>query len=272
MRIATNKVGRLTTRLLPPSQALVVSIHDVSPQTRPQCEEIRAQLTEIGLKVCTWLVVPDHHHRGHFLDDPEFCAWLRTLAEAGQEIVIHGYHHQRERRAGESLREKFITRFYTADEGEFYDIDRATAYELVTRAQEEFSELDLKPEGFIAPAWLLSAGAEEALREAGVQYTTRLRDVRDLISGRTFESRSLVWSSRSWWRRPVSLLWNRALFRRLKDNPLLRIAIHPGDISYPAIWRQIRHCVSQALIPRLPFTYERWFARQRTFVPTKSTP
>lgn len=269
MRIALTRVGRLTTRLLPPSQALVVSIHDVSPFTRPQCERILAQLIELRLKTCSWLVVPDHHGRGHFLRDPDFCEWLRRLADAGHEIVIHGYHHFRPRVSGESFSAKAITRFYTADEGEFFDIDQASAYALVTRAQEEFRELDLKPEGFIAPAWLLSDQAEEALRQAGIQYTTRLRNVRDLQSGRTYESQSLVWSTRSGWRRMVSLLWNRSLLRRLKDNPLMRIAIHPSDIDHPPVWQQIRHCVAQSLILRLPFTYERWFARQRTYSPAK---
>ena len=264
MRIAYTKVGRLTTRLLPSSQALVVSIHDVSPHTRAECEEIFAQLRELGLKSCSWLVVPDHHHRGHFLDDPDFCAWLCALEDADNEIVIHGYHHERARRGADSLLDRFLTRIYTADEGEFYDLERTRALELVAQAQADFLQLGLRPEGFIAPAWLLSAAAEEALHAAGIQYTTRLREVRDLPSGRSYASQSLVWSTRSWWRRALSLLWNRALFRRLTDNPLLRVAIHPGDLGHPRIWRQIRYCVSQGLVQRLPFTYERWIARQRT--------
>jgi hypothetical protein len=273
MRIATNKVGRLTTRLLPPSQALIVSIHDVSPHTRAECEEIYAQLRGLGLKTCSWLVVPDYHGQGHFRDDPDFCTWLCELADAGNEIVVHGYFHLRERRAGESLLDRFLTHHYTAGEGEFYDIDYAAAFERVTQAQADFLELGLQPEGFIAPAWLLSAEAEQALKDAGFQYTTRLREVRDLHSGRearskhgsgTHVSQSLVWSTRSASRRVASLLWNRALFRRLADRPLLRIAIHPADLRHPRIWRQIRHCVRQGLEKRLPFTYERWIARQRT--------
>lgn len=269
MRIATNKVGRLTTRLLPPSQALVVSIHDVSPRTRAECEEIFAQLAQLGLKSCTWLVVPDYHHEGHIRDDPEFCDWLCELETAGHEIVIHGYHHQRERQENDSLFDRVVTRIYTADEGEFYDIDHDRALALVQRAQEDFREIGVHPEGFIAPAWLLSAPAEEALKEAGLQYTTRLRHVRDLHSGRSSTSQSLVWSSRSWWRRHLSVWWNRALFRQLTENPLMRIAIHPVDIRYPRVWREIGSCVSRALESRLPFTYERWIARQRTYVPSQ---
>jgi len=268
MRIATNKVGRLTTRLLPSSQALIVSIHDVSPRTKAECAEIFAQLAQLGLKTCTWLVVPDHHRQGHIRDDAEFCEWLCALETAGHEIVIHGYHHQREPRANDTLFDRLVTRVYTAEEGEFYDIDYDRALKLVQQAQEELREIGVRPEGFIAPAWLLSAPAEEALKEAGLQYTTRLRHVRDLHSGRSHVSQSLVWSSRSWWRRVVSVWWNRALFRRLTDNPLMRIAIHPTDLRYPQVWREIGLCVSRALESRLPFTYERWIARQRTFVPS----
>jgi uncharacterized protein len=268
MRIATTRVGRLTTKLLPPSQAVIVSIHDVSPHTRVECEAIFAQLAALGLKTCTWLVVPDHHHRGPIREDAEFCEWLCALENAGHEIVIHGYHHQRERRTEETLYDRVVTRIYTQDEGEFYDLDYDRALALVRQAQEEFREIGVHPEGFIAPAWLLSAPAEEALKEAGLQYTTRLRHFRDLHTGRTYEAQSMVWSSRSWWRRLLSVAWNRALFRRLAENPLMRIAIHPSDLHHSRVWREIGVSVSRALESRLPFTYERWLARQRTYVPS----
>jgi hypothetical protein len=258
--------------LLPPSQALIVSLHDVSPHTRAECEEIAAQLAQLGLKTWTWLVVPDHHYRGHIREDADFCAWLGELEGAGHEIVIHGYHHHRERRENDSLIDRLITRLYTADEGEFYDLDHDRALALVQRAIEEFREIGLRPEGFIAPAWLLSPGAEQALKEAGLQYTTRLRHVHDLHTGRAYGSQSLVWSSRSGWRRALSVPWNRALFRRLADNPLMRIAIHPGDVRHSRVWRAIGRCISEALESRLPFTYERWIARQRTYAPSVPSP
>ena len=267
MRIATNKVGRLTTRLLPPSQALVVSVHDVCPATWAECSEIYMQLAEIGVKLASWLVVPDYHRLGHILDNDDFCGWLISLAEGGHETVMHGYFHQRERQPRESLAQKFTTRFYTADEREFYDLDRDAALALVSQAQEDFRIIGVSPDGFIAPAWLLSEGAEQALRDANVQYTTRLTHVRDLHSGRTYESQSLVWSTRSAWRRQMSLAWNATLVRSLADNPLMRISIHPADIRHPRIWKQIRSMITEALRWRLAFTYERWIARQRTFVP-----
>ena len=151
-----------------------------------------------------------------------------------------------------------VTRFYTQNEGEFYDLDAESALEAVSKAQAEFSELGLHPTGFIAPAWLLSLPAEEALRRAGCGYTTRIGNVLNLRTGARHDSQSMVYSVRNTWRRVVSLAWNAFLFRRLRDNPLLRVGIHPPDFEQRAIWGQIRQSISCALVDRKPLTYEKW--------------
>jgi predicted deacetylase len=240
------------------TQALVVSLHDVSPHTRPACERIIMGLRALGSKAFSLLVIPNHHCRGHFLEDPAFCEWLKTQVQRGNEIVTHGYFHQRARRAGESTLQKLMTRVYTADEGEFYDLDGQGARDLVGRANAEFAQLGVAPRGFIAPAWLLGSKAEGALREMKIEYTTRLGSVIDLRTNTTHRSQSLVWSARSAGRRLTSIAWNALLFARLHSNPLLRISIHPMDIEHTAIWRQIRACVSRALATRVPMTYGRW--------------
>jgi hypothetical protein len=240
------------------SRSLVVSIHDVSPITWETTKSILADLQELGAIHCSLLVIPNHHHRGHFLENSGFCSWLRQRSESGDEIVIHGYFHQRERKPAESALQKMITRVYTQDEGEFYDIDEETAFDVVSRAQAEFRETGLNPSGFISPAWLLSAPAERALHRAGCSYTTRIGSVTDLRSNAIHPSQSMVYSVQNAWRRRASLAWNALLYRRLHTNPLLRIGIHPPDIKQPAIWRQIRHYLSLALEDRVPLTYEKW--------------
>jgi predicted deacetylase len=159
--------------------ALVVSIHDVAPATREAAEKIITELAHHGVGVCSLLVIPNYHHRGCSTEDREFVRWLQELEGKGHEIVIHGYFHERPRRNGENLRERFFTRSYTNDEGEFYDLDYDEAFRRITQARHEFTGAGLTPRGFIAPAWLLGSAAERAAAEAEMEYTTRLTGVRD---------------------------------------------------------------------------------------------
>ena len=242
---------------------LVVSIHDVAPSTQAIVEKVISELIHKGVRRCSLLLVPDYHHQGASMKDRQFVSWLRSLEAAGNEIVIHGYFHERPRRARASFLEKFVTQFYTEGEGEFYDLGYDEAFRRIKTAREEFLACGLKPRGFVAPAWLLSSEGERAARDAEMEYTTRLRTVRDLRSGETFPARSLVYSVRNNWRRAVSLAWNAALSRVLESKSLLRLSIHPADFSHPTIWRQIVDLISKMDGRRTPTTYQDWIAERR---------
>ena len=242
-------------------RAVIVSLHDISPRTHAACVRIVGELQELGVRTSSLLVIPNHHRKGHFLEDQALCSWLRDLAGKGHEIVAHGYYHQRARRVRENVRERITTRIYTADEGEFYDLDVTAAGALLSKARDDFAQIGVEPAGFIAPAWLLSRGALEALREGAWTYTTRLTTIVDLQTGREYRSQSLVWSVRSAWRRITSLAWNAVLFRALRNIEVLRISIHPVDVRHPAIWREIRRLVQEALEDREPLSYREWVSR-----------
>ena len=247
-----------------PVSHLVVSIHDMAPSNREVVAKIIADVARKGVRACSLLVVPDYHHEGVFTQDREFVSWLRDLEAQGHEIVIHGYYHERPAASGETAADKLITRFYTRGEGEFYDLPYDEAFRRVTRAHTEFREAGLHPSGFIAPAWLLSPEGERAVRDAELEYTTRLRTVRDLRSARNFPARSIVYSVEAPWRRSASLLWNGLLGQVLKNSPLLRISIHPPDRLYPRIWQQILDLLDGVQTLRIPTTYRDWVAEQRT--------
>jgi len=229
-----------------------------------------AQIGRAGVSKCSLLVVPDYHRTGRSLGDPAFTEWLHDLDTQGHEIVIHGFYHQRARRPGESTRQKLVSRVYTADEGEFYDLDYDEALRLIRDAQNEFVAHGFHPAGFIAPAWLISAEAERAAIDAGFRYTTTLRAVRDFASGEEIRSQSLVYSLRSGWRCRLSLLWNRMLFSCLTSNSLLRLGLHPPDIDHPRIWRQINAFLDRALDDRRPMTYQEWLRHKFEIRSTKS--
>ncbi len=245
------------------SKSLVVSIHDVSPSTGKRSEEILADLKSAGVSRVSLLVVPDHHHRGLVSDNPAFATWLREECAAGQEAVLHGFFHLRENKATDDPVKRLITRSYTAGEGEFFDISRQEARRLLDLGKTALKNCGVDPTGFIAPAWLLGTEAEQAVRENGFDYTTRISTVVDFRNGTTHSSRSLVWSVRAAWRRTCSLAWNALLAKRNRNARLMRIGIHPPDWDHPSIRRQILQIIGKALAARSPMTYDGWLSRMR---------
>jgi predicted deacetylase len=245
------------------TDSLVVSLHDIAPSTQQTVDTMLQEIARRGVRFCSLLVVPDYHHEGVAMKNRQFVSWLRDLESQGHEIVIHGYFHVRPRREGETPRDRLITRSYTRDEGEFYDLDYDEALRRITAARDQFRAAGLKPRGFVAPAWLLNAESERAARDAEMEYTTRLRTIRDLRSGQDFPARSLVYSVENRWRRAVSLAWNAALARLLKASPLLRLCLHPPDYSHPAIWQQIIDLLRALDRVRTPTTCKDWIAEQR---------
>lgn len=229
-----------------PQRSLVVSVHDVSPLTWQAVDQIINKLYLLGVPRTSLLVIPNHHRKCHILEDTGFRNWLREKVQAGHEPVIHGYYHRRRRRRWEGPVKRFLTRVYTAGEAEFYDQEFDDSLRLVARAREQFHKLGLQPEGFIAPAWLLGQQSEQALRRLHIRYTVRIESIINLVNNQVHRSRSLVYSTRAWWRRWLSLGWNAWLHKQLERKPLLRISIHPSDIEHPMIWRQIEQFLLQA--------------------------
>jgi uncharacterized protein len=239
-------------------KSLVVSLHDVSPLTQGSCEEILSQLRELGVRQTSLLVIPNHHGRAPIADDPGFKRWLMQNVEVGHEPVLHGYFHQRSRVPGDSFRNKLTTEFYTAGEGEFYDLSTGAASTLLEKGLADLSFLSRKITGFIAPAWLLGSSAETAVRDHDFLYTTRLNSVRRFGSEDDLRSQSLVWSTRAKWRAAMSLVWNRLLAFRLASAPLMRVGIHPPDLHHATVWNQIRELVGVAARCRECVSYEKF--------------
>jgi predicted deacetylase len=239
-------------------KSLVVSLHDVSPLTRTLCEEILAQLQQLGIRQTSLLVIPNHHQRAPVTGDSAFRRWLVQKVEAGHEPVLHGYFHQRQKRSTDSFLASLKTQIYTGGEGEFFDLTTEEASIRVQRGLKDLSFLPRKVVGFIAPAWLLGANAEMAIRELGFLYTTRLGRVQTFSGLPDLRSQSLVWSTRARWRALASLAWNRCLALRVARAPLIRIGIHPPDLENPVVWQQVQRLANAASRGRDCVSYEKF--------------
>ena len=238
-------------------ESFAVSVHDVSPWTRPAVEKMLADLAGHGVRIASLLVVPNHHHRGSVVDHPDFLDWLRGLQSAGHEIVLHGFFHRREQTGGGWL-QHLLTEHYTAGEGEFYDLGYAEARERMEDGREMFTGAGLEVPGFIAPAWLLGNEARDAARNLGFAYTTLLGGVLDLRTDKWTPSQSLVYSVRSALRRQASLAWNAQLAWRLRNCPLLRLGLHPPDWDHDSIRAQALRLARKAAAARRVIRYRDW--------------
>jgi predicted deacetylase len=245
-------------------KSLIVSLHDAHPGTRGQIAEQVAFLAAYGVTRSSILVVPEFHHGVSAGGDPAFCEAVNAWQAAGHEIVLHGYFHDRKESPRETLANMFWTRLYTNREAEFLDLPRETAQERLARGRKLFDSLGWRATGFVAPAWLMAEGLPNVLAEMGFAYTTRVQEIIPLLPGtnRVISSQSLCYSTRASWRRFASALWNKNLFGRLRETNLIRLSLHPRDLEFPLLRRQIDQIVRAALKRGFaPTTYGEYVAR-----------
>lgn len=237
---------------MPVSDALCVSIHDVAPETWPQCEYLLQAIRAVADIPVTLLVVPAYHRQTTL--DRSFDRRLEQRLVCGDELALHGYTHLDEAPRTTSLHKAWVRHVYTRSEGEFYAIDRAEASRRLALGCKWFAQRGWPLEGFVAPAWLMGPGAWQALAEFPFNYTTTLRRFHLLAQGCAVYSPSLVYTVRSAWRRYASRAWNELACRSLQCNPLLRLSLHPVDAAYPDIVRHVQRVIAVALQVRQPMT------------------
>jgi predicted deacetylase len=246
-----------------PSPSLIVSLHDAHPGSRAAIAEQVAFLAGYGITRSSILVVPNFHHEGSLAEDASFCAAATGWRDAGHELVLHGYFHDRGESPPERLATLFWTRLYTSREAEFLDLPREQARERLERGRVLFESQNWRTTGFVAPAWLMAKGLPGLLAEMGFAYTTRLREIVPLGRGaEPVVSHSLLYSTRAGWRRVASGAWNKNLFARLLGTELIRLSLHPRDLEFPLIRRQVDQILRASLKRGFePTTYGDYVAR-----------
>ncbi len=245
-------------------KSLIVSLHDAHPGSQAQIAEQVAFLAGYGITRSSILVVPEFHHGGSLLQDKNFCDTVSGWQSGGHEIVLHGYFHDRRESPPEKLSTVFWTRLYTNREAEFLDLPRETARARLEKGRALFASLGWRATGFVAPAWLMASGLTNLLAEMGFAYTTRVSEIIPLLPGlnRLKSSQSLCYSTRAAWRQLASALWNKYLYGRLRETDLVRLSLHPRDLEFPLMRRQIDQILRASLKRGFqPTTYGDYVAR-----------
>lgn len=243
----------------PKAPALCLVLHDVAPQTWQHYADFVQEVDRLGRIPLTLLVVPDFHRQGPLDRYPTFCHAMDQRLAVGDEIALHGYHHDDPAPVGVDPRQWFMRRIYT-HEGEFYQLDQAQAAARIERGLALFGRLGWPAHGFVPPAWLMSDGTRRALHQFDFSYSSDLHGLIHLPDFHHEPVPGLVWSARSAWRRGLSRLWNDAKLRRHASAPLLRLGLHPVDMQHPSARRYWLDTLQQLLDQRTAMTKSAWLA------------
>ncbi len=236
------------TGFLPPlnTSLLLASIHDVGPRFAPQVDALAERLDRhLGAARFAMLVVPDHWGAAPLAADPAYARRLRSWADAGVEMFVHGWSHRDDAPAGLAASAgaagTFSRRHMTAGEGEFAALSHAEALARMIRARAVVEDATGRAAaGFIAPAWLYSDGTRAALADAGFALAEdHFRVWRPADGAMLARGPVVTWASRSAWRRRGSRVVAAAARVGLRGARTVRVAVHPGDCGEPAILASI---------------------------------
>jgi predicted deacetylase len=242
--------------------SLLLVLHDVAPQTWADYQPLVEAVDALGVVPLTWLVVPNFHKHNDLEAHPGFRRLLTGRLARGDELVLHGYFHCDDGPRAANPRDWFMRRIYT-HEGEFYSLSRGAALARLQAGIEVFHRYHWPLQGFVAPAWLMSEGTRQALRQLPLSYTSDAQHLYSLPDFTPVDAPGLVWSARSAWRRGVSKLVSDQLERRWQQAPVIRLGLHPVDMRHEFSRRYWLQTLKRLLDEgRVPMTKARWLALQ----------
>lgn len=244
----------------PPSLLLV--LHDVAPQTWADYQPFVEAVDALGEVPMTWLVVPDFHRHNDLDAHPGFRRLLTHRVARGDELALHGYFHCDEGPSPGNPRDWFMRRIYT-HEGEFYNLSQAAALSCLRAGMEVFHRYRWPLQGFVAPAWLMSDGTRQALRQLPLKYTSDSQHLYHLPDFTAIDAPGLVWSARSAWRRGLSKVLSDQREQHWRHAPVIRLGVHPVDMRHGFsrnYWLQtLKRLLDEG---RVPMTKAQWLSLQ----------
>ena len=236
------------------SGRLLASIYDVSLRSESAFDALYARFASLGVERPTLLVVPDHWGEAPIRPGTPFATRLRALSDAGHEIFLHGWFHRDTAEHGGVG--SFKAKHMTAGEGEFLGLSEVEAERRIRDGRTLLEDiLGRSIAGLIAPAWLYGEGSHAALKATGIALAEDHWRVWNPVTGATLVKGSVItWASRTRMRRWSSLAVS-AVARTVPLPRVMRLAVHPGGVTSPALLASISATLKSMLKSHRPARY-----------------
>jgi predicted deacetylase len=240
---------------------LTVSIHDVTPRFRGELEEIFAELDRRKISSRSVLVIPNFQSSHDISCDQNFVAWLHDLRKKGDEIVHHGYEHVSSSRQYNSLPGWLMGEIFALGCAEFQNIGYGEAKRKIRQGKEIFQKAEIKPVGFVAPAWLMNVASERAAVDEGFAYTTSINYFKNYHHG-YMKSEVVgfipVPAFADYLIRTYDLAIHKII---LGKRILVRVAIHPQDVQKKGLFEFALEIIEKLKLDREQTTYADFTSR-----------
>lgn len=219
----------------------LVCIHDATPAyARETRLMIRDLAPLVGRRLC-FGVVPDWHGEWPLAAHPDYC---RLVQEASQELLLHGYFHQRRRGWGP-------TTFLGEGCDEMNGLDPEATRRILARGQDVFIEVFGEPSrGFLAPGWQLGQVRRGKGNTLGLDHVLGFFSL-ESWAGRRVPLATWTWDCGRWgWLGHLGhgVGW----LRQSMECGVPALAIHPRDLErgfWPRILRLTRELVDAGYQP-----------------------
>lgn len=203
---------------------LLVSVHDVMPETLAEVRDIVGRLERRGRGPATLLVVPGRDWTPEQIDE------LRRWRDRGHELAGHGWAHRAPHIRGLWHRLHSLTVSRNAAEHLSYD-GRGVA-DLIERCRAWFDQHGLgEPSLYVPPAWAMGSVRRLDIRRLGFrffEYTSGFYDARIGVFQRV---PLLGFEADTGFRAAFLRAFNRYNLSAAQRHGWLRVSIHPGDFS-----------------------------------------
>ncbi|HEY9229154.1 MAG TPA: DUF2334 domain-containing protein [Gemmatimonadaceae bacterium] len=232
---------------------LLVSLHDVTPAHSAAIDRLWRICASRNVKPAL-LVVPDWHGCWPIEGYSSFVDWVRARQDEGTDIFLHGERHD-EVGLPRTWVDEWRAFARTDREGEFLTLDASAARSRLERGLERLRGVGLSPIGFVAPAWLSRRECGEAVTSLDLAVSEDTRAIYLHRRGMRLASPVVRWSARTQFRARASAVVAAAASWQHRSNWLVRIALHPNDLSHPVTAASVEDTLDYWLARRIPWSY-----------------